>query len=84
MEQNHFGGHIHVPWLWIPFCGQDHAQYHVMCRRAGVDFKYTANKSIGLLQALKAMLVGMWMVADMLEKHLRSQEGEGTRNEQNK
>lgn len=47
-----------------------------MCKRAGVDFRYTKNKSIRLIQALKAMLVGMWMVVDMLEKHLTSQSGD--------
>jgi hypothetical protein len=44
-----------------------------MCRRAGVDFHYTKNKSIRLIQAMKAMLVGIWMVLDMLEKHLTNQ-----------
>lgn len=44
-----------------------------MCRRAGVDFAYTHNKAIRLIQALKGMLVGIWMVVDMLEKHLKSQ-----------
>jgi len=44
-----------------------------MCRRAGVDFNDTKNKSIRLIHALKAMLVGVWMVLDMLEKHVRSQ-----------
>ena len=41
-----------------------------MCRRPGVDFRYTKNKSIRLIHAMKAMLVGIWMVLDMLEKHL--------------
>jgi hypothetical protein len=76
MEQNHPGGHNHVPWLLLPFCGKDHAEFHVMCRRAGVDFRYTSNKSTALIQALKAMLVGVWMVLDMLEKHLKSQSGD--------
>jgi hypothetical protein len=73
MEQNHIGGWNHLPWFTYPFCKKDHTEFHVMCRRAGVDFSYTKHKSIRLLQALKAMLVGIWMVADMLEKHLKSQ-----------
>ena len=73
MEQNHLGGKKHVPWLILPFCRKDHAEFHVMCRRAGVDFRYTAKKSIRLVQALKAMLVAMWMVVVMFEKHLKSQ-----------
>jgi hypothetical protein len=44
-----------------------------MCRRAGVDFGYKKNKAVRLIQALKAMLVGMWMVVDMLEKLLTNQ-----------
>jgi len=49
-----------------------------MCRRAGVDFRQTANKSLSLIQALKAILVGMWMVVDALEKHLKNQSEKGT------
>jgi hypothetical protein len=71
MENNHLGGQNHVPSIWIPFCGQDHKQFHVMCRRAGVDFNYTANRVLALVQALKAMLVGMWMIIDMLEKRVK-------------
>lgn len=73
MEQNHLGGFNHLPWFTYPFCNKDHAEFHVMCRRAGVDFNDTKNKSIRLIHALKAMLVGVWMVLDMLEKHVRSQ-----------
>jgi hypothetical protein len=73
VEQNHLGGFNHVRWLTYPFCKANHSQFHVNCRRAGVDFRYTTNKSIRLIQALKAMLVGIWMVVDMLEKHIRSQ-----------
>jgi hypothetical protein len=73
MEQNHLGGKNHVPWLTYPFCKIDHAEFHIQCRRAGVDFEYTKDKSLRLVQALKAMMVGMWMALDMLEKHLRTQ-----------
>ncbi len=76
IEQNHLGGYYHLSWFFYPFCKKDHAEFHVMCKRAGVDFRYTKNKSIRLIQALKAMLVGMWMVVDMLEKHLTSQSGD--------
>jgi hypothetical protein len=31
-----------------------------------------------LLQALKAMLVGMWMVVDALEKHIGTRKHENT------
>jgi hypothetical protein len=71
MEQNHLGGNNHVPWLFLPFCLPDHNEFHARCRQAGVDFKYSANKAIALIQALKAILVGMWMVVEMLEKHLK-------------
>lgn len=73
MEQNHTGGRSHLPWFTYPFCKKDHATFHVMCRRAGVDFFFTTNKSLRLIQSLKAMLVGIWMVVDMLEQHIRSQ-----------
>jgi hypothetical protein len=73
LQKNHLGGWRHVPWLFYPFCKADHTQFHVNCRRAGVDFSHTPNKSLGLIQALKAMLVGMWMVLESFEKHARTQ-----------
>ena len=73
MEDNHLGGHNHVPSIWLPFCGKDHAQFHVNCRRAGVDLSHTPNRSLALIQALKAMLVAIWMVVEFLEKHIRGE-----------
>jgi hypothetical protein len=73
IEQNHLGGNNHVPWLWYPFCKKDHGLFHILCRRAGIDFSKTSNKSRRLVQALKAMLVGLWMVMDMLEEQLSIQ-----------
>jgi hypothetical protein len=73
IQQNHLGGWHHVPWLFLPHCEKDHATFHDKCRQAGVDFGYTKNKSIRLIQALKAMVVGIWMVLEMFEKHLKDQ-----------
>jgi hypothetical protein len=73
LEDNHDGGRKHVPWLWSPFCPPDHAQYHANCRRAGVDFRKQNNKLLGQIQALKAQLVGMWMVIEAMEKEVRNQ-----------
>jgi len=71
LEDNHLGGRNHVPWLWLPNCGIDHAQFHVMCRRAGVDFRTQNDDLTGKIHALKAELVGMWMVVDSMEKHVK-------------
>jgi len=71
LEDNHSGGRKHVPWLWIPFCRADHAQYHANCRRAGVDFRKQSNKLIAKIQAFKAQLVGMWMVVESMEKDVK-------------
>jgi hypothetical protein len=71
LENNHLGGRNHVPWLWIPFCGTDHAQYHANCRRAGVDFRKQKNQLIAQIQALKAQLVGMWMVVEAMERQAK-------------
>jgi hypothetical protein len=45
-----------------------------MCRRAGVDFRKQSNKLIGQIQALKAQLVGMWMVVESMEEQVRRQQ----------
>jgi hypothetical protein len=73
LEDNHLGGRKHVPWLWIPFCRADHAQYHANCQRAGVDFRKQKNKLNAQIQAFKAQLVGMWMVVESMEKHVKGQ-----------
>jgi hypothetical protein len=71
LEDNHLGGRRHVPWLWHPNCGIDHALYHVMCRRVGVDFRKQSNKLMAKIQAFKAQLVGMWMVVESMEKDVK-------------
>lgn len=75
LEDNHVGGRKHAPWLWIPFCRPDHAQYHANCRRAGVDFRQQKNQLIAQIQAFKAQLVGMWMVVEAMEKEVKKQLG---------
>lgn len=62
-----------MPWLWSPFCRPDHAQYHANCRRAGVDFGKQKNRLMAQIQALKAQLVGMWMVVEGMEKYAKEQ-----------
>jgi hypothetical protein len=84
MEQNHVGGEKHVPELFLPFCKKDHAEFHLKCRQAGVDFHHIENRSLALVQSFKAILVGLWMVVDLLEKHLRSELESESRNETDK
>jgi hypothetical protein len=60
-----------VPWFFMPYCESDHALFHLLCRRAGIDFKSRPpNKPLAYVRVLKAILVATWMVVDMLEKHL--------------
>ena len=73
LEDNHLGGRRHVPDIYLPFCAEDHAEFHVLCRRAGVDLRAIKNRSMALVQALKAMLIGLWMVVDRLERQITSQ-----------
>jgi len=79
LEDNHFAGRKHVPWLWSPFCRVDHAQYHANCRRAGVDFRKQKDQLTAQIQALKAQLVGMWMVVEAMEKQVKEQREEQTK-----
>jgi hypothetical protein len=39
-----------------------------------VDFRPARDKLFGLIQALKAILVGMWMVVDLMEKHTKNKQ----------
>lgn len=72
LEDNHVGGRKHASGIWLPYCLSDHAQFHANCRRAGVDFQKQSNKMLGQIQALKAHMVGMWMVVESMEKYLRA------------
>ena len=74
LEQNHYGARNHTPWFFLPNCKPDHAQFHRNCERAGVDFRPARDKLFGLIQALKAILVGMWMVVDLMEKHTKNKQ----------
>jgi len=79
LENNHLGGRNHVPGIWFPYCGLDHSQFHVNCRRAGVDFKNQNSQILGQMQALKSHMVGMWMVVESMEKYLKEQSEEPKR-----
>jgi hypothetical protein len=45
-----------------------------MCRRAGVDFEKQKNLIMGKMQALKAQVVGLWMVIESIEKEIQERE----------
>jgi hypothetical protein len=62
-----------MPGQWLPFCRPDHAVFHANCRRAGVNFKTQRNPILRYLQAIKALLVALWMVIEALEKHAKTQ-----------
>jgi hypothetical protein len=79
-EDNQVGGRKHAPGIWLPYCLSDHAQFHANCRRAGVDFRKQSNKVLGQIQALKAHMVGMWMVVEAMEKQVKEQQ-EGQTND---
>lgn len=74
LEDNHLGGRKHVPGIWLPFCLQDHAQFHRNCERVGVNFRKQSNKLMAKIQAFKAQLVGMWMVVESMEQEIKADE----------
>lgn len=65
-----------MAWLWTPFCRPDHKKFHANCRRAGVDFSKQKNRLLAQIQALKAQLVGMWMVVESMEQYIKHQSEE--------
>jgi len=75
LEQNHLGGRKHVRWLFLPFCqNPHHADFHRLCEQAGIDFRETTDRLFRQIQALKAQLIGIWMVVDDMQRHVRDQE----------
>jgi len=74
LEQNHLGGRKYVRWLFLPFClNPHHSDFHRLCEQAGIDFRETSNRLFSQIQALKAQLIGMWMVVDAMERHVKDQ-----------
>jgi len=71
LEDNHLGGRKHATGIWLPYCVGDHAQFHINCRRAGVDFRKQPDKLLSQLQALKAHMVGQWMVLEAMEENIK-------------
>jgi hypothetical protein len=72
LEDNHIGGRKHAPSIWLPFCGAHHDDFHRNCERVGVQFGRIENRTLALIQAMKAMLIGIWMVVDWMEKQVRA------------
>jgi len=63
-----------MPGLWTPFCRAHHSLFHRSCEQAGVDFRKQRNLVLGYLQSIKALLVGLWMVIELMEKHVNEEE----------
>lgn len=73
LENNHVAGRNHFPTIWLPFCRGDHSQFHRNCEQAGIDFRKQINPIVRCLQAIKALLIGLWMVVEELEKQAKAE-----------
>jgi hypothetical protein len=64
LEMHHIGGRNHVVWLMIPLCRKHHIELTVAIRRAGIDLRYTSDKTERLRRARKAIYVCLWFLED--------------------
>jgi hypothetical protein len=73
LEANHLGGKNNVSGITSPYCLSHHSAFHTNCRRAGVDFEKQRDPMLGKIQALKAHIVGLWMVIENMEEEVKRQ-----------
>jgi hypothetical protein len=76
LEANHLGGKNHASGITQPYCLSDHTQFHTNCQRAGVDFRKQTNPILSKLQALKAHIIGIWMVVENMEEQVKRESQE--------
>jgi hypothetical protein len=76
LEDNHIGGRNHALGITLPYCLSDHRQYHRNCQGAGVDFRKQSDPMLGKIQALKAHIIGVWMVIENMEKQIRVEDAD--------
>jgi len=68
IERNHLGGQNFVAWFTMPFCPKHHRQFHALVDAAGINLEYSPDPIVRLIRALKAMLVGAFMVLEAMEE----------------
>jgi hypothetical protein len=67
IERNHLGGQNFIAWFTMPFCVKHHLQFHALVTAAGVNLEYCSDPIVRLIRALKAMLVGAFIVLEAME-----------------
>jgi hypothetical protein len=68
IERNHVGGKNFVAWFTMPFCPKHHTQFHALVSAARINLEYTTDPVDRLIRALKALLVGAFMLLEAMEE----------------
>lgn len=66
VERHHIGGRFHIAWFTVPLCRQHHVRLTEMLRAAGVEMTFTNDRMERTKRILKAVLVFVWMVIEMI------------------
>ena len=70
--QHHVGGQNFIAWFTMSLCAKCQGIFHARQRGAGIDLRFTPNPKLRLIRALKMAFLFAWMLLDMLEKEVDS------------
>lgn len=68
VENHHVGGRNHAPEFTLPVCREEHSTLHRALEQAGIDLRHTPNARRRLRQALRAVLVFLWILSDHMDE----------------
>lgn len=66
VEHHHVGGRKHAPWFTIPLCQEQHREMTRALANSGVQMSYSSDKIERSKQALRALAVFIWQLAEQL------------------
>jgi hypothetical protein len=70
--KHHVGGQRFIAWFTMVLCAECQEIFHARQQSAGIDLRFTPNRFHRLIRALKMTVLFMWMLLDMLERDIAS------------
>ncbi len=72
VTRHHVGGQNLIGWFEMWLCSKCQVIFHARQRAAGIDLRFTSNTKLRLIRAMKMALLFAWMLLDMLEREIDS------------
>ena len=72
LTKHHVGGLHFIAWFTMVLCAECQEIFHRKQVAAGIDLRPTTNSYRRLIRALKMTVLFMWLLLDMLEREIES------------